>query len=328
MLITGGHELGGLDSFAVALMEGFHDLGIPAEVVPPRRLPSRWSELRNHRVLKILSTSAIFSSPVAPRSICVAHGFPNAGQIGRPKFLGHLAADTLATKCRNARLVTVSEYAAVHFRLTFGIRIDGVIRNPVKRVFVSAPGPNCRDRRYITYAGRLTPAKNVHLLLPAVVDLLEEQRDLCACVVGVGPQREMLERMVENHPRVEFLGAIDDIALRERLRETAVFISANETEQFGIAYLEALSQGCSVVMPACGGGLEIAPELLGSQIQLTPLPLERSTILSALRQALASNASPIDVAPYSPRAAATAYLRFDPFQTSLIEDLLQARQTA
>lgn len=129
--------------------------------------------------------------------------------------------------------------------------------------------------------------------------------------MGRGPDRDRIEQVAAGHPRVELVGTVSDYVLRERLRETAVLISANETEQFGISYLEALSQGCSVVMPACGGGLEIAPDLIGSQVQLAPLPLERATLYAALSRALGSARAPIDLTPYSPTAVAAAYLRLD-----------------
>ncbi|MGA9060106.1 MAG: glycosyltransferase family 4 protein [Terracidiphilus sp.] len=310
VLITGGHEVGGVGSFAEALMEGFLELNISAEIISPGAVPSRWREVRDPSVLLILSTSAIFAAPFAARSLCVAHGFPGAGQIGRIRFFGHLCADKLASSCRNAQLVTVSEYAAAHFRTVFDLPAH-VIRNPVKRIFQESPEDRTSQRTWITYAGRLAPVKNIPLFLPAVMDLLNAHPELNACVIGVGPERKRIEQVAANHPRVELTGAISDHALRDRLRKTAVFISANETEQFGISYLEALSQGCSVVMPACGGGLEIAPHLIGSQVQLAPLPLERDTLYSSLCRALASSRAPIEIAPYSPKAVAAAYLRLD-----------------
>jgi len=78
VLITGGHELGGVGLFANALKEGFAELGISAEVISPGTLPRRWRELCDPSVLMILSTSAIFAAPFAARSISVAHGFPGA----------------------------------------------------------------------------------------------------------------------------------------------------------------------------------------------------------------------------------------------------------
>ena len=131
----------------------------------------------------------------------------------------------------------------------------------------------------------------------AVLDLLEAHPELRACVIGTGARSRSDRTGCRGHPRVELVGTVSDYVLRE----TAVLISANETEQFGISYLEALSQGCSVVMPACGGGLEIAPDLIGSQVQLVPLPLERATLYAALSRALGSRARRLISHPTLPR---------------------------
>jgi glycosyltransferase involved in cell wall biosynthesis len=310
VLITGGHEKGGVDSFAEALAQGFTELGISAEITSPAALRHRWRDLRDENTLKILSTQAIFASAFAKRSICVAHGFPGAGQIGRAKFYGHLSADRLAIFSPGAKLVTVSEYAAIHFRDVFNIRVNGVVRNPLKQVFLEPP-IDSSERNRITYAGRLSPVKNVPLILEAMIEVLNDRPELEAYIVGIGTEQQTLERIAEHHPRVKFTGAVGDIALRDCLRKTKAFISCNETEQFGITYLEALSQGCNVVMPACGGGLEIAPALVAGQIQLAPLPLGRESLKNAILRAVGFEGAPMRMDEYSPRAVASAYLRVD-----------------
>jgi hypothetical protein len=68
ILITGGHEVGGVSTFAEALGEGFNALGISAEIVSPSLIFARWRDLRDPRVLKILSTAAVFAPPSAGRA--------------------------------------------------------------------------------------------------------------------------------------------------------------------------------------------------------------------------------------------------------------------
>src|SRR5260370_26741696 len=76
VLITGGQEVGGVGSFAEGLADGFAALGIPSEIIPPSHILSRWRDLRDAKVLKILSTTAVFAAPVARRAICIAHAVP------------------------------------------------------------------------------------------------------------------------------------------------------------------------------------------------------------------------------------------------------------
>ena len=309
-MITGGREVGGLAAFAMGLSEGFSTLGIPSEVIPPNEISKRWRDLRDPNVLKILSTTAVFAGPFARRAICVAHGFPRADAQGWVKMVAILGSFKLANSSPEARLVAVSDYVAAHLRGPFNLRVDGVIRNPVQSCFLE-PTDESAERRYITYVGRLLQVKNVHRLLPAICDLQKENPELRICVIGDGPERETLESSFRTDPPIEFTGTLDPCSVRSFLRRTKVFVSGNEMEPFGITYLEALSQGCAVAMPASGGGVEIALELLGTGVQLLPLSFERQGVLNALRRALNSTVTPVSLAGYGPAAVAQAYLQVD-----------------
>jgi glycosyltransferase involved in cell wall biosynthesis len=308
VLITGGHEIGGVSSFADGLQAGFAKLGIPVEIVLPSRVFLRWRELRDRHVLKILSTAAVYAAPFARHSLCVAHGFPRVAYKGWPMALVLLASYQLANACPGTQLVAVSDYSALVLRDIFGLHVDAVIHNPVLPPFMEAMPEGKLKREAITYVGRLHRSKNVDRLLPAMRDVLDENRDLCAWIIGDGPHRQELEQINAGDKRIQFLGLLASDQVRERLRQTRVFVSGNPTEPFGITYLEALSQGCHVAMPASGGGLEIAPNLIGSGIQLFPSSVERHEVAAALRKALAASSNAPDLAAYSVRAIAEAYL--------------------
>ena len=311
VLITGGREVGGLTAFAAGLSEGFAALGIPSEVIAPNEIFRRWRELRNPRVLKILSTTAVFALPFAARRIiCVAHGFPRADAQGWARMAAILASFKLANSTSQARLVAVSDYVAAHLRGPFNLRVDAVIRNPVQSCFFEPPDES-GERRYLTYVGRLLPAKNVHRLLPAMCDLQKENRGLRVCIIGDGPQRTDLESYFRTDPPIEFTGDLDPLEVRSYLRRTKVFVSGNEMEPFGITYLEALSQGCAVAMPACGGGLEIALDQINRRVYLLPLSFNREEVTAVLRCALSSPRPPVSLAAYQAKAVAEAYLRVD-----------------
>jgi len=311
VLITGGRELGGVSSFAEGLRAGFCELGIPVEIVSPSRVISHWRELRDPRVLKILSTTAVFAAPFARRAICVAHGLPRADAQGWLKTIGILSSYKLANWAHGAQLVAVSQFTAVTLRALFNIATVAVVHNPVKPIYLEpSPEPD-RERCYITYAGRLVGAKNLHRMIPAIRDLLDENPGLRACVIGEGSMRASLAAMVDGDERFEFKGAPGDDQVRAWLRSTRVFVSGNEVEGFGITYLEAMTQGCVVAMPASGGGLEIAPDKVGKSVQLLPLSWERSEVLATLRRALSATWTPVDTEPYTAKAAACCFLRAD-----------------
>ena len=311
VLITGGHEIGGVRSFAEGLRAGFTDLGIPVEIISPSHIFARWRELRDPRILKILSTSSVFAAPFARRAICMAHGVPRADSQGWRTVLAIIGSFKLANRCSGVQLVSVSHFTAATLRALFDITTDAVIHNPIKSLYLEpAPGSACQ-RRYITYVGRLISAKNFHRMIPAVQDLLDENPELRVCVVGGGDQRTQLETLTNGDSRFEFKGTPDDIGVRDWLRQTRVFVSGNEVEGFGIAYLEAMTQGCIVAMPGSGGGLEISPDNVGSSIQLLPLSWDRGEILMTLRKAINEPWKPVVTTSFTTKAVARHYLEAD-----------------
>jgi glycosyltransferase involved in cell wall biosynthesis len=311
VLITAGHEVGGLTAFAEGLSEGFTALGIPSEVISPNEIFKRWRDLRDAKVLKILSTTAVFAAPFARRAICMAHCLPRADTQGWRKTLAIFASFRLANAYSGTQLVAVSDYVAIHLQTIFNLRINAVIRNPLRSIFLERPDVSDQNRCYITYAGRLTPVKNLHSILPAICDLLDETPGLRLCIIGDGEQRAALERYVNGNLHVEFKGKQDPHSVREWLRRTKVFVSGNPTEGLGITYLEALSQGCVVAMPACGGGIEIDLGELGKSVHLLPLSLDRGEVTAVLHRALDSTITPVSLSAYEAKAVAKAYLRVD-----------------
>jgi glycosyltransferase involved in cell wall biosynthesis len=311
ILITGGHEIGGVESFADGLRNGFSVRGIPVEILATSRIFERWRELRDPRVLKILSTSAVFAAPFARRAICMAHGVPRADSQGWLTMIAVIASYKLANACSGTQLISVSHYTATTLRAIFNVRTDAVVYNPAKSLYLEPNGDWDSERTYITYVGRLIAAKNLHRLLPAIRDLLNENPGLRMCIIGAGDYRRQLEQIVDGDSRFEFHGTPDDETVRHWLRRTRIFVSGNEVEGFGITYLEAMTQGCIVAMPASGGGLEIAPQNVGNSVQLLPLSWDRNEILATLRRGLRETWKPVATPPFSPSAAASSYLEAD-----------------
>jgi glycosyltransferase involved in cell wall biosynthesis len=311
VVISGGREMGGIDSFAEGLRHGFAGFGIPVEIVPPSSMLARRTALGNPRVLKILSTSAVFAAPLARRAICMAHGVPRADAQGWMRMSSIIASYKLVNRCAGAQLVAVSHYTAATLKAVFNIRADAVVYNPAKPLYLEPPAGDAKERLYVTYVGRLIRSKNLHRILPVIRELLDETPGLRMCIIGAGDERASLEAMAAGDPRFEFRGVLGDEAVREQLRRTKVFVSGNEVEGFGIVYLEAMAQGCVVAMPASGGGLEIAPEKVGGSVQLLSLSWDHAQMLAVLRRALHEPWTPIVTGQFTAAAAARGYLDVD-----------------
>ncbi len=108
----------------------------------------------------------------------------------------------------------------------------------------------------IIYAGRLSPEKNIDLLLE-IVSMLDSAT-FHFIVVGDGPLRKKVESFAKKHPNVTFLGYISD---KEKLAElyanSDIFLSTSCSETFGLSFLEAQACGCILVAPDMG--LETQP---------------------------------------------------------------------
>jgi len=230
---------------------------------------------------------------------------------GLAKAAGLILSLGITSRSSGAQLVAVSHYTASTLRALFNIRADAVIHNPLKSLFLEPYPYDHSGRCRITYAGRLIAAKNIQRMIPVMRDLLDEAPGARVSIIGEGPLRPELEKMAAGNDRIEFQRAPDDLALRDSLRRTRVFVSGNETEGFGIAYVEAMSQGCVVAMPAGGGGIEISPERVGRGIELLPLSWDRGELLAAFRRALLQDWSPINTEKFTASAVAGFYLEVD-----------------
>jgi phosphatidylinositol alpha-1,6-mannosyltransferase len=122
-----------------------------------------------------------------------------------------------------------------------------------------------RGRRVILSVGRLVPRKGMDHLVAAMPAILESCPDAHLLIVGEGPLRPALERLIGNHGlggHVTLLGAVQDEALRELYALADIFALPNrtlpdgDTEGFGLVFLEANASGKPVVAGRAGGAVD------------------------------------------------------------------------
>ena len=308
VIISSGREVGGLNAFATSLAEGFREIGIEAEVLPLKViLRERRKDLRDESVLKIFSTTAVFISPFCKNVIAVAHGFPRLDAQGFIKWAAILLSFKLSYKY--AVLSCVSNYVKLHLKAFFNIQTDGVIFNAVLPLFLEGDVAN-EDRKHITYIGRLHKVKNVTVFLEPLKKILEKYPDFDVLIIGHGADKDIIEKAVENNPKFLVLPPKEPEEVIEILKRTDVFFSGCETEALGISYIEALMQGAKIVMPNSGGGLEIAPTLIGKRIFTFNLSMDEKTVFDALEAAVTSRSCAyFDSTPFAPKEVAEQYLK-------------------
>ena len=116
--------------------------------------------------------------------------------------------------------------------------------------------------RLLLYAGRLSPEKNISLLIDLMAILQADlEEDYRLLIAGSGPLAEWLANEARRRTpgRIHLLGHIAD---RRRLVDLYVncdaFVHPNPREPFGIAPLEAMAAGIPLIAPRSGGVLSYA----------------------------------------------------------------------
>lgn len=111
------------------------------------------------------------------------------------------------------------------------------------------------------YAGRLSPEKNVGLLLDLMVRLARDNdRDYRLLIAGDGPKSKWLANHTQKliPGKIVLLGHLGKDELAELYANADVFVHPNPREPFGIAPLEAMASGLPLVAPNSGGILSYA----------------------------------------------------------------------
>ncbi len=119
------------------------------------------------------------------------------------------------------------------------------------------------DSTVILYAGRISPEKNIELLVDVMKELAADNRhDHRLLVAGAGPKGDWLQEETDRHfpGRIVQLGHLDKDLLADYYANADVFIHPNPREPFGIAPLEAMASGVPTVAPRSGGILSYATD--------------------------------------------------------------------
>ena len=150
-----------------------------------------------------------------------------------------------ATARRVHRFLANSQYVAGRIARYYN-RQASVLYPPVDTHFFT-PGDEPPEP-YLLVVSALVPYKRLELALSAAARL-----DLPLKIVGTGPDLARLRGLAG--PGVEFLGALDDEALRGVYRRARAVLMPGE-EDFGIVPVEAMACGRPVVARARGGAVE------------------------------------------------------------------------
>ena len=118
-----------------------------------------------------------------------------------------------------------------------------------------------QESTVLLYAGRISPEKNIPLLVEMMAELSRDtDRDYRLLVAGAGPLSDWLQTEGDKlgERRIVQFGHLDKETLSNYYSNADVFVHPNPREPFGIAPLEAMASGVATVAPNAGGILSYA----------------------------------------------------------------------
>ncbi len=119
------------------------------------------------------------------------------------------------------------------------------------------------NSKVLLYAGRISPEKNIPLLVDFMKILARDTKnDYRLLVAGAGPTEAWLKEQITGDltDKIILPGHLDKELLADYYANADVFVHPNPKEPFGIAPLEAMASGVPVVAPNSGGILSYATD--------------------------------------------------------------------
>ena len=189
---------------------------------------------------------------------------------------------------RAAHLLCPSEFLR-SIVVGWGVPADrvSVLPNPTPAIPPLGPRAELRasfgvdDGPLVAFAGRLTPAKDLGVLIDAV----ERLPNVTLLLAGDGELRPQLERRAS--ARVRFLGALERRRVLELFAAADVVALSSAWENFPHALVESLAAGTPVVATEVGGVPEIVRD--GENGLLVP-PGDPEALAAAIRRLIADPA--------------------------------------
>ena len=224
------------------------------------------------------------------------------------------------TADRVTHFVANSHHTKARIERVYGRNAE-VIFPPVRTEFFT-PGPAdtsaAKPRAgWFLLVAALEPYKRTDLVIDAA-----RRANVHLRIAGTGSQEDALKTQAAGDTRIEFLGRIDDDALRDAYRNARGLIFP-QLEDFGIIAAEAQACGCPVIARAGGGASDILTSDTGILIE----NVNEGTLADAMR-ALADEAPTFDAEVIRSNALRFSEASFDDAIQATVARVLQGRNGA
>lgn len=295
----------GVQRFAYKVCEAMHANGVAFAVVAPKRIDPgydfrfpviRWGITKGplwemtdlHAYLRLHGSPLLFSfsglGPVgySPQVMTIHDlAFLENPEWYSKSYVGYYAFFTRRLAAAALKILTVSETSkkAIISRLPVdGTKIE-VVYNAADFTGLTPRRPSgIGEEPFILSVGSLDPRKNQERVVRAFA--LSGLQDTCRLVL-VGKSDSVFNMNASEGIRASLLGYVSDEELLWLYRNTSLFVYPSLQEGFGIPPLEAMSQGCPVVL----SDIPVFRELFADTALLAD-PLDERSIAEAMRAML------------------------------------------
>jgi glycosyltransferase involved in cell wall biosynthesis len=211
----------------------------------------------------------------------VLHGhapFHKFSQLGLVTWLYHHFVDTFLI---NYLKLYDAYIALTPYEAEKAVQL-GLKKNKVIIISNGVSEDNCRkddvtdrDESVVLYLGRLSKAKNIDLLVKAMVIVSKAVNK--ASLVLAGPDEGIAKSLIEfarkRNIRLQYLSLVPEAVKHELYLKSYVYAFPSPYEPFGITLLEAAQHGLPSVITGFGGQLYSAPPNIAS-VWTKPNPLD------------------------------------------------------
>lgn len=137
----------------------------------------------------------------------------------------------------------------------------------------------------VAFVGRLVPYKGADMLLEATSEFLKGGK-LELHIIGDGPQRPMLEAVVErlSLKAVTFHGWVPHVEIQTKLKECDVLALPSVREFGGGVVLEAMALGLTPIVADYGGPSELVDDASGIRVKFQ----NQESLVAGFRKAIAT----------------------------------------
>ncbi len=256
-LVTSGYPgarpVASVAGMAVVRVGGTFDFAVRAPFVIRRLLARRRFDL----LIEDLNKIPLILPRSIPRLMLAHHLWGSVAFAAAPwpiALLTWLAEQPLHLIYAGAEIAAVSP-STRHELIARGVPSDRIV--VVENAVDPPPDetPSRTEEPLFVYVGRLQRYKRIDLLIEAARMLQHEGRRFRVAIVGNGPDRSRLERMVRrsDHLPVEFLGAIGDTERDDLLARAWANVLMSRKEGYGLTVLEAARMGTPSVVAFAPG---------------------------------------------------------------------------